>query len=277
MENRRLARHLPVQVRISTKTWVILPAVKKLLKFGLGGLVVALFVAMGGWLAWSKANEAAPAPDAVAALRSDARVSVEDAEFIVFRPADAAPTTGLILYPGAGCDVRGYAPVLRRLADRGYLVVAVPMPLNMAIFGINRADDVRAAFPDVERWVLAGHSMGGAMAATYANNHPDDLAGLIIWDSRPAASDTLVDLQYPVWHIHRATADGRPPEKFEKYRNLFPATSTWVPLPGGIHMQFGSFVGGTYKEEWTATITPEVQQDLVVTGTLNALLAMTTE
>jgi pimeloyl-ACP methyl ester carboxylesterase len=170
--------------------------------------------------------------------------------------------------------VRGYSPVLRRLAARGYLVVAVPMPLNMAIFGVNRADDVRAAFPDVKRWVIAGHSMGGAMAARYAHRHPDDLAGLVIWDSRPAESDTLVDVKYPVWHIHRATADGRPPEKFEKYRNLFPSTSNWVPLPGGIHMQFGSFVGGTYKEEWTATITREEQQDLVVTGTLNALLAM---
>lgn len=247
---------------------------KKFLKYGIGGLVVTLVVVMGGWLAWSKANEATPAPAAVAALQSDGRVGVEDGEFIVFRPAGDLPETGVILYPGAGCDVRGYSPVLRRVADRGYLVVAVPMPLNMAIFGINRADDVRAAFPGVKRWVIAGHSMGGAMAARYAHQHPDDLAGLIIWDSRPAESDTLVDLQYPVWHIHRATADGRPPEKFEKYRNLFPATSTWVPLPGGIHMQFGSFVGGTYKEEWTATITPEVQQDLVVTGTLNALLAM---
>ena len=66
---------------------------KKLLKYGLGGLVAALVVVMGGWLAWSKANEAAPAPDAVAALRSDDRVSVEDGEFIVFRPAGAMPTT----------------------------------------------------------------------------------------------------------------------------------------------------------------------------------------
>lgn len=248
---------------------------KKVLTYGVAGLVATLVLAMGGWLAWSKANEAAPAPAAVAALQSDDRVSVEDGEFIVFRPAGAAPATGVILYPGAGCDVRGYSPVLRRVASRGYLVVAVPMPLNMAIFGMNRADDVRAAFPDVQRWVIAGHSMGGAMAARYAHRHPDDLAGLLIWDSRPAASDTLVDLRYPVWHIHRATPDGRPTQKFAKYRNLFPATSTWVPLPGGNHMQFGSFVGGTYEEEWPATITPEAQQDLIVTGTLNALLAMT--
>ena len=116
--------------------------------------------------------------------------------------------------------------------------------------------------------------MGGAMAAHYAHKHPDDLAGLILWDSRPAESDTLVDLKYPVWHIHRATADGRPPENLEHYRQFFPATSTWIPVPGGIHMYFGSFVGGGYKEQWTPTITREAQQDIAVTGTLNALLAM---
>jgi pimeloyl-ACP methyl ester carboxylesterase len=165
--------------------------------------------------------------------------------------------------------------VLRRVAERGYLVVAVPMPLSMAIFAPNRADAVRKAFPDVQRWVIAGHSMGGAMAARYAHNHPDDLAGLLLWDSRPAASDTLVDIRYPVWHIHRATLEGRAPDKLEQYRNLFPAGSTWVPVPGGIHMYFGSFVGGAYQEEWTPRISREAQQDTAVTGTLNALLAMT--
>lgn len=246
---------------------------KKVLKFGLG-LVVVLALLTGGYLYYTVANEAKPGPAAVAALQSDAAVAVADGQYIVFRPAGPEPAMGVVVYPGAGCDVRGYAPVLRRIAARGYLVVAVPMPFDMAIFGVNRMDDVRAAFPAVKRWALLGHSMGGAMAARYAHQHPADLAGLIIWDSRPAETDTLVDVKYPVWHIHRATLDGRPPEKFEKYRKLFPAASTWVPLPGGIHMQFGSFVGGTYKEEWTPRITADAQHDLVVTATLNALLAM---
>ena len=246
---------------------------KKSVKYGLGSLAV-LVILMGGYLYSTQANKALPAPEALAALVSDERVTVEDGQFLVFRPAGDMPTTGVIFYPGAACDAHGYAPVLRRVAERGYLVVSVPMPLDMAIFAPNRADDVRAAFPDVKHWVIAGHSMGGAMAAHYAHQHPDDLAGLLLWDSRPAESDTLVDLKYPVWHIHRATADGRPPEKLERYRNLFPATSTWVPVRGGIHMYYGSFVGGGYKEQWTPTISREAQQDMAVTGTLNALLAM---
>jgi pimeloyl-ACP methyl ester carboxylesterase len=247
---------------------------RKFLKYGVGGLLAVLVILAGGYVAWTQATRAEPAPEALAALRSDERVRVEDGQFLVFRPASVVSTTGLILYPGFACDVRGYAPVLRRIADRGYLVVAVPMPLDMAVLAPNRADDVRAAFPDVQRWVIAGHSHGGAMAAHYAHNHPDDLAGLLLWDSRPAEGDTLVDLTYPVWHIHRATADGRAPGKLERYRNLFPATSTWIPVPGGIHMYYGSFVGGSYKEEWTPKISREAQQDIAVTGTLNALLAM---
>ena len=248
---------------------------KKFLKYALGGLVAVLLLAVAGFWYWAQSSVARPAPDAMAALQSDERVVVEDGKYVVFSPAGAEPTTGLILYPGAACDVRGYAPVLRRVAERGYLVVGVPMPLNMAILAPDRADDVRAAFPEVRRWVIAGHSMGGAMAAHYAHGHPDDLAGVILWDAYPAEVNPLGDIRFPVWHIHRATAVGRAPEKLERMRHLFPVTSTWVPVPGGIHMQFGSFLGGGYKEEWTATITVQEQHDVVVTGTLNALLAMT--
>lgn len=247
---------------------------KKFLKYTFLALVAVLLIGVGGFWYWAQSSLARPAPEAMAALASNERVTVEDGKFVVFSPTGAAPTTGLILYPGAACDVRGYAQVLRRVAERGYLVVGVPMPLNMSILAPYRADDVRAAFPGIKRWVIAGHSMGGAMAAHYAHKHPDDLAGLIVWDSYPAESDSLAEIPYPVWHIHRATADGQPPAKFASMRHLYPATSTWVPVPGGIHMQFGSFLGGAYQEEWTATISADAQHDIVVTGTLNALQAM---
>ncbi|MEZ5564275.1 MAG: alpha/beta hydrolase [Gammaproteobacteria bacterium] len=247
---------------------------KKFLKYSAIVLVLIVLLGAGGIYYWATANVARPGEAAILAMRSDGRVTVTDGKFVVFRPADSEPTTGLILYPGATCDVRGYAPVLRRIADRGYLVIGVQMPLNMAIFAPDRADEVRAAFPDIKHWVIAGHSMGGAMAGRYAHNHPDDLAGAILWDAYPPASDTLVDVHYPVWLIHRATADGQPPKKFSANRDLFPVNSRWLPLRGGIHMQFGSFVGGGYTEEWTATITPEAQHDLIVTDTLNALLTM---
>ena len=56
---------------------------------------------------------------------------------------------------------------MQRLSDGGVLAVVVPMPFDLAVFGIKRADDVIAAYPDVHTWITSGHSLGGAMAAEY--------------------------------------------------------------------------------------------------------------
>ncbi|MCB1596504.1 MAG: alpha/beta hydrolase [Gammaproteobacteria bacterium] len=244
---------------------------RKFLKYGVGGLVLLLVLLSGGFYVWGEMSLARPTAAALAAMQSDDHVTVEEGKYLSFRPASGEPTLGVIFYPGANCDIRGYAPVFHRLANRGYLVVDVQMPRNFAIFAPDRADDVRAAWPNIRHWVIAGHSMGGAMAGYYAFHHQKDLAGLIIWDSYPPEQDSLADSDLPVWHIHRATLAGAPPEKFEEMRHLFPASSTWVPVPGGIHMYFGSFDGGGYKEQWTPKISREAQQDIVVTAMLNAL------
>jgi pimeloyl-ACP methyl ester carboxylesterase len=248
---------------------------KKFLKRA-GGTLLALFIlaVAGSWI-WGQVSLAKPTAEALAALASDERVTVQEGDFLTFRPASGPVRAGVIFYPGANCDVRGYAPVLRRIAQQGYLVVDVAMPLNFAIYAPDRADAVREAFPDIQRWVIIGHSMGGAMAARYAYLNQDQLAGAIIWDSYPPESDSLADSSLPVWHIHRATPDGKPPEKFAVMRHLYPASSTWVPVPGGIHMYFGSFDGGGYVEQWEPRISREAQHDIVVTATLNALQAMT--
>ncbi|MCD8103450.1 MAG: alpha/beta hydrolase, partial [Lachnospiraceae bacterium] len=49
----------------------------------------------------------------------------------------------------------------------------------MAIFGINRADDVMEGY-DYEHWYIPGHSLGGAMAASYAAGNTDKLDGVIL-------------------------------------------------------------------------------------------------
>jgi pimeloyl-ACP methyl ester carboxylesterase len=117
--------------------------------------------------------------------------------------------------------------------------------------------------------------MGGAMAAQYAFNHQDDLAGLILWDSYPPNSSDLSVSQLPVVHIHRATPDGKSSQVFADKRHLIPADSTWVPIPGANHMNFGSFIGGGYDEEWDAKIERSAQHDALVAATLDGLARMT--
>ena len=198
-------------------------------------LIAAISLLAIGWLFYStEKNLASPTVDALAALAGDEVVSVDAVDWLVMRPAAATPTMGLILYPGANCDIRGYAPVLRKIAAAGYLVVAIAVPFDLAIFAPTRADDVRAAFPQVREWVIAGHSLGGVVGSRYAFQHQDDLAGLILWDSYPATSNSLADSSLPVMHIHRATTDGTPSPMFLDKRHLFPTDAEWVPVPGGI-------------------------------------------
>lgn len=248
---------------------------KKFLKI-LAVVVITLPILAFGWLTYTtEKNRAAPRPEALAALEADDSIRVELDDWLIMRPESTEPIMGVILYPGANCDIRGYAPVLRRIAAEGYLVVTVSMPFDFAIFSPDRADDVRAAFPNIERWIILGHSMGGAMAGRYAFLNQNDLAGLILWDSYPPEGNSLADSDLPVWHIHRAKPDGTPAQKFTDNKYLFPESSVWIPIPGGIHMYFGSFDGGGYVEEWEPEISREEHQEIAVRGTLDALRAMT--
>ena len=64
------------------------------------------------------------------------------------------------------------------------MCVLVHMPLNLAVLNENAADAVIAAYPDITRWYLCGHSMGGSAAVNYSWKHPDQLNGLILLASR---------------------------------------------------------------------------------------------
>ena len=248
---------------------------KKILKL-VGGVLLAALVLGFGYFAWSNDRDTAvPDTDALAILENRPSISIEYDELLVMQRPDAAPDTGVILYPGAYCDIRGYAPILAEVAEAGYLAIGVKMPFNFSIFGPDKADDVIAAYPDIERWIIVGHSMGGAMAGRYAFHNEDKLAGVIFYDSYPPEANSLADSNLPLTHIHRARPNGEMPDKFKAMQHVYPEAAVWVPVPGGIHMYFGSFVGGPYEEEWEAEISREAQHEIVIAATLEALARMT--
>ncbi len=108
---------------------------------------------------------------ALTAMESTDTVAVQRLEGgdIAFVPGD--PRAGIVFYPGGKVQAEAYAPLMRDLADRGFLCVIVPMPFNLAVLDANGADGVREWFPAVRRWILMGHSLGGVMAAGYLDGH----------------------------------------------------------------------------------------------------------
>jgi hypothetical protein len=211
----------------------------------------------------------APMPEALSALQGDEKISIETNRWTVFRPAGQTPATGFIFYPGGRVDYRSYAPALREIAAAGYLVVSVPMPLNLAVLAADRALDVQAAFPQVQKWVIGGHSLGGAMAARFAFKHPDRVQGLVLWASYPPGSADLSRSSLPASSIS-GTLDGlATPEKIAASRALLPAATKWVQIRGGNHAQFGWY--GDQPGDKPATLGRAEQQSLVVAATLALL------
>jgi hypothetical protein len=168
----------------------------------------------------------------------------------------AGAADALVLYPGAKIQAEAYMPLLRRIAADGIDCYLVKMPFNLAVFGVNRVEGVMAAHPH-DRWLLAGHSLGGAMAALWAAEHPgrlDGLALLAAYPTKPLPEDLQVLVLY-------GSEDGvLNRNKLEKSSPLLPPNAVVRQLPGGNHAYFGSY--GEQKGDGVATISPEAQWEL---------------
>lgn len=110
---------------------------------------------------------------AQALFDSDARVSVQSSsESLCFWPA-AAKATGLVFIVGAGVAAEAYAPLLRPLAESGHPVFVVRLPFSIAPFeshkltALSRVRAIIAEHASVMSWVIAGHSLGGALCSVY--------------------------------------------------------------------------------------------------------------
>ena len=241
---------------------------KKYLKWA---LIITLILVIGGllmgirWATYARP----PLPKAIEALQSDDLVTVTLEPWFTFSPTQASSDTGFIFYPGGRIDPRGYATLMRAIASEGYLVVIPEMPINMAVFNPNAAEEIIAAHPEIERWVIGGHSVGGTMAALYTEKHPGDINGLAIWASYPADSTDISRFDIPVVSIYGSQElrvnDGTVAER----QHLLPKDTLYIRIEGGDHHQFGSYE--INPEDHLATTSRASQQEQIIQATLALL------
>lgn len=236
--------------------------------------VLTLVVAMAvvGFVVWASTPSGATMPTALAALQSNAVVNVTQDEWLVFEPVDTEPMTGYIFYPGGRVVADAYAPLGQAIAEDGYLVVLVPMPLNLAVLNADGADAVMAAYPEIEHWAIGGHSLGGAMAARYAYEHPNAVEGLVMMGAFPEAQLDLSDRELVVASIYGALDGLATVEEVEASAKLLPDDAEFVLIEGGNHAQFGWY--GAQAGDNAATISREAQTEQVVSATLQVLEAI---
>jgi hypothetical protein len=233
-------------------------------------VVAALIAAPIGFVVWTRAARYAAFPEA-SSLVTDAVRTPQG--WLAFTP-DQPDGTGLIIYPGGLVDPAAYAPLAKRFAERGVLAVIAPMPLDLAIFGLNQAGAIIAAYPEIERWIMAGHSLGGSMAAQFlaaeAARQPK-IVGLSLWASFAPDGADLSSSGLKAASIFGSN-DGvmtlRDPDTLLK--GLPPGTAITV-IEGGNHAGFGAY--GPQQGDGPAAITPEAQQEQTVDATLSLLAA----
>jgi dienelactone hydrolase len=193
--------------------------------------------------------------------------AVRDSEGLSVEPVGAS-STGLIVYTGARVVPEAYAPVAERIAGAGYPVFIPALTINFAIFDQNAADAVVDAHPEIDRWVIAGHSLGGAMAARYAATN-DAIDGLVLWAAYPEESLDLTDTGLVVGSVS-ATNDGlATPEQISASMARLPGTTKVTVIQGGNHAQFGFY--GEQRGDKPASISAESQWDQVAAATVEIL------
>jgi len=238
---------------------------KRILKTTALALLVLLILVIGGMVIWSKTSTYPAGETSLDALEPSESVSITQDEWIIFTP-EKPSVTGLIFYPGGLVAPEAYAPVLRQIAEQGILVIITPMPLNLAIFDTNAANAVIDSYSQITNWMLAGHSLGGAAAAIYAENNPGKIDLLAFWDSYPPNSADLSDNDILVLSIY-GTSNGIPnTDNFNEKRFLLPEDATFIAIEGASHAQFGDY--GPQKGDVAPSISAAEQHKLVAEAML---------
>ena len=235
-------------------------------------LRVALIALAIGWialLAWLRPFSAQE--PALTAMQSDAAVTVtETATRIVFSPSGTASTTAVFFEPGAKVEARAYAATLRPLAEAGLTVVIAKQPLAIAFLSLGEFDAVRDDYPDITKWAVGGHSLGGIVAAIQADEADGDAAapvvGLFFYASYPA-TDISSTLTASVLSVSAANDGLSTPADIDATKSLLPTDTTYVVIAGAVHAYFADY--GAQPGDGEPSVDHDVARDEISAATLD--------
>lgn len=180
---------------------------------------------------------------------------------------DPSSEYGLIIYPGAKIEPTAYVPLASKIAEQGVYCRIAKMPFNFAFFRFNKATALISSAPNVQHWWIAGHSLGGAMAAYYAGNNADKLEGVALLAAYSTADLNNKGLKALVIY---GTEDGvLNRTKLQKNAGNLPEDTKTIEIGGGNHAGFGDY--GAQKGDGVATISASEQQERTADAIVDAM------
>jgi len=208
---------------------------------GVAVLALVLVGGVGFYVYFGVFGLHAPA-DVQQSVRADPNVTVESGYGgYVVRDADPeVERLGVVFYPGGRVAPDAYLPSAAEIATRANVTVVVPkMRVNLAVFSQGRADAVVAGEPEIERWVVGGHSLGGAMACRYAGANNRSVDGLLLvgaYCDRPVRG-------MPALSVVGTRDAVLNRDRFAETESNLPDPHTVVRIDGMNHSQGGWYAG----------------------------------
>lgn len=232
------------------------------------GVLVMAYMALS-FSAWGVGDEVLASDDVVRVVEGDG--------LIAFTPVDDAGGARLLFLPGGIVDPHAYAPLLRAVAEAGHPVTLVRLPFlgrhapseSAKRETVARAIAVMNESSGERPWVVAGHSMGGHLAARVARRGTDGIGGLVLLGTTHPRDFSLADLTVPVVKVY-GTNDGIAPlHRMRENAAMLPESTAWIAIDGGNHSQFGYY--GFQLGDHRAAIGREEQQAQLLAALLSAL------
>lgn len=168
--------------------------------------------------------------------------------------------TALIFYPGAKVEYTSYLPMFTQLASEGIDCYLVEMPFNFAFFGSDSADEI-INNSTYNHHFIAGHSLGGVVAASYVNS-TNNTDGVIFLASYPNE-----EISKPILSVYGSEDKVLNMEEYGQAKPLIKGNFTEFIIDGGNHAQFACY--GNQSDDGKANITAQNQQNQTVHEILN--------
>ena len=214
--------------------------------------VALLLILIGATLIYLLTGNYSADKDAIAAFAADGVSEYEDDDGnMIFEP-EGGSEVGFIFYPGGKVDHEAYIPLMRALAEEGVFSVLIDMPFNIAIFDTGAAEDPIERYSDISRWYIGGHSLGGAMAASYAADNTSRLSGVVL-----LAAYSSEELSLDVLSVYGSEDKVLDMDSYDEYLANLNGELYEHVIEGGCHAYFGMY--GEQAGDGTPTITPEEQ------------------
>lgn len=202
----------------------------------------------------------------------------ETADYIIIKPQQAdLSKAGIIFYPGGLVDPHAYIHAFDDFSlSEGRTVVILKVASNLAILNNRKASKVLHEFPEIERWVLGGHSLGGAVACMDVFKNEDVFDALFLLAGY--SINDLSGIEIPIISFTGSEDLVLDQERFNENESNLPlakqinsiddiplngsdGSTLYLDIIGGNHAQFGNY--GEQAGDGIASISAQQQQQIV--------------